>query len=150
MPTPFCRYYRSEFINYTVTKLLGKLLIEQTKSRPHRSGDNGLVEAKNGAVIRKHLGFGHIGVQHATGYWYSTRSTWFIHLLERFPIPAAIRALDRETFIAEAWKVAGRKVDKRTKLEEITNWPARVSDFGWRSTLRRSKLSACNGPAMPN
>jgi transposase len=54
-----------------------------------------------------------------TRYWYSTRSTWFIHFLERFPIPAAIRALDRETFIAEAWKVAGRKVDKRAKLEEI-------------------------------
>jgi transposase InsO family protein len=55
----------SEFINYTVAKLLGKLLIEQTKSRAHHSGDNGLVEAKNGAVIRKHLGFGHIGAQHA-------------------------------------------------------------------------------------
>src|SRR5271170_350125 len=55
----------SEFINYTVARLLGKLLIEQTKSRAHHSGDNGLVEAKNGAVIRKHLGFGHIGAQHA-------------------------------------------------------------------------------------
>jgi transposase InsO family protein len=55
----------SEFINYTVAKLLGKLLIEQTKSRAYHSGDNGLVEAKNGAVIRKHLGFGHIGAQHA-------------------------------------------------------------------------------------
>jgi hypothetical protein len=55
----------SEFINYTVVKLLDKLLIEQTKSRAHRSGDNGLVESKNGAVIRKHMGFGHIGAEHA-------------------------------------------------------------------------------------
>ena len=55
----------SEFINHTVAKLLEKLLIEQTKSRAHRSGDNGLVEAKNGAVIRKHIGFGHIGAEHA-------------------------------------------------------------------------------------
>lgn len=55
----------SEFINYTVARLLEKLLIEQTKSRAHRSGDNGLVEAKNGAVIRKHLGHAHIGAQHA-------------------------------------------------------------------------------------
>jgi hypothetical protein len=55
----------SEFINYTVAQLLEKLLIEQTKSRAHRSGDNGLVESKNGAVVRKHLGFGHIGAQHA-------------------------------------------------------------------------------------
>jgi transposase InsO family protein len=55
----------SEFINHTVARLLDKLLIEQTKSRAHRSGDNGLVEAKNGAVIRKHIGFGHIGAEHA-------------------------------------------------------------------------------------
>jgi hypothetical protein len=55
----------SEFINYTVARLLEKLLIEQTKSRAHRSGDNGLVESKNGAVVRKHLGFGHIEAQHA-------------------------------------------------------------------------------------
>jgi transposase InsO family protein len=55
----------SEFINYTVSKLLGKLLIEQTKSRARHSGDNGLVEAKNAAIIRKHIGFGHIGAQHA-------------------------------------------------------------------------------------
>jgi transposase InsO family protein len=55
----------SEFINHTVAKLLGKLLIEQTKSRARRSGDNGLVETKNAAIIRKHIGFGHIGAQHA-------------------------------------------------------------------------------------
>ena len=55
----------SEFINHVVARLLEKLLIEQTKSRAHRSGDNGLVEAKNGAVIRKHLGHAHIGAQHA-------------------------------------------------------------------------------------
>ncbi|HEY1895835.1 MAG TPA: hypothetical protein VGG62_06170 [Terracidiphilus sp.] len=55
----------SEFINYTVAKLLGKLLIEQTKSRAHRTGDNGLVESKNGAIIRKHMGFTHIAAQHA-------------------------------------------------------------------------------------
>lgn len=55
----------SEFINYTVSKLLDKLLIEQTKSRAYRTGDNGLVESKNGAVVRKHLGFAHIGAPHA-------------------------------------------------------------------------------------
>jgi transposase InsO family protein len=55
----------SEFINYTVARLLGKLLIEQTKSRARHSGDNGLVEAKNAAIIRKHIGFGHIGAEHA-------------------------------------------------------------------------------------
>src|SRR5437763_8265188 len=55
----------SEFINHTVSRLLNKLLIEQTKSRPRHSNDNGLVEAKNGAVIRKHMGYGHIASAHA-------------------------------------------------------------------------------------
>jgi transposase InsO family protein len=55
----------SEFINHTVAKLLNKLLIEQTKSRPRHSNDNGLVETKNGAVIRKHLSYGYIAAQHA-------------------------------------------------------------------------------------
>lgn len=50
----------SEFINHTVAKLLNKLLIELTKSRPRHSNDNALAETKNGAVIRKHLGYQHI------------------------------------------------------------------------------------------
>ena len=56
----------SEFINHTVARLLNKLLVEQTKSRPHHSNDNGLVESKNGAVIRKHMGYVHIAAEHAT------------------------------------------------------------------------------------
>ena len=55
----------SEFINYNVARLLDKLLIEQTKSRAHHTGDNGLVETKNGAIIRKHIGYGYIDAQHA-------------------------------------------------------------------------------------
>ena len=55
----------SEFINKTVAQLLEKLLIEQTKSRPRKSGDNGLVETKNAAVVRKHIGWGHIAQAHA-------------------------------------------------------------------------------------
>ena len=55
----------SEFINQTIARLLNKLLIEQTKSRPRHSNDNGLVETKNGAVIRKHMGYGYIHAEHA-------------------------------------------------------------------------------------
>ena len=55
----------SEFINHTVARLLNKLLVEQTKSRPRHSNDNGLAETKNGAVIRKHIGYGHIESAHA-------------------------------------------------------------------------------------
>lgn len=55
----------SEFINQSVADLLKRLLIEQTKSRPRKSNDNGLVESKNGAVIRKHMGYGYIAQVHA-------------------------------------------------------------------------------------
>jgi hypothetical protein len=55
----------SEFLNHTVAKLLNKLLVEFTKSRPYRTTDNALVEGKNGAVIRKHIGYGVIAAQHA-------------------------------------------------------------------------------------
>jgi hypothetical protein len=55
----------SEYINHTVAKLLQKLQAEFTKSRACRSQDNALVEGKNGAVIRKHIGYGHIPSQHA-------------------------------------------------------------------------------------
>ncbi len=55
----------SEFINQAVARLLEKLLIEFTKSRANRSQDNALVEGKNGAVIRKLMGYGHIAGEHA-------------------------------------------------------------------------------------
>jgi transposase InsO family protein len=55
----------SEFINDSVSALLKRLLIEQTKSRPRKSNDNALVESKNGAVIRKHMGYGYIAATHA-------------------------------------------------------------------------------------
>ena len=50
----------SEYINHKVAQMLDKLRVEFTKSRPRHSNDNGLAETKNGAVIRKQLGYEHI------------------------------------------------------------------------------------------
>jgi transposase InsO family protein len=50
----------SEYINHQVAKMLDKLRVEFTKSRPRHSNDNGLAETKNGAVVRKCLGYTHI------------------------------------------------------------------------------------------
>ena len=47
----------SEFINKKVKWILNKLRVKQTKSRPGHSNDNGLVETKNNAVIRKEMGY---------------------------------------------------------------------------------------------
>jgi hypothetical protein len=56
----------SEFLNHTVVQLLNKLLVEEfTKSRAYRTTDNALVEGKNGAVVRKQIGYGPIASEHA-------------------------------------------------------------------------------------
>ena len=54
-----------EFVNYEVGAMLNRLLVRFTRSRPRHSNDNGLVESKNGAVIRKHLGYSHISQRYA-------------------------------------------------------------------------------------
>ena len=56
----------SEFINKTVAELLNKLLIRFTKCRPRHTNDNGLVESKNGSVVRKQLGYIYIPQECAT------------------------------------------------------------------------------------
>ncbi|OGC21740.1 hypothetical protein A3J90_00455 [candidate division WOR-1 bacterium RIFOXYC2_FULL_37_10] len=55
----------SEYINRQVAELLNRLLIKLTKSRARHCNDNALVESKNGAVIRKWMGYAHIPQKHA-------------------------------------------------------------------------------------
>jgi transposase InsO family protein len=58
----------SEYVNHQVAKMLDKLRIEFTRSRPRRSNDNGLAETKNGAVVRKLFGYEHIPQRHASRF----------------------------------------------------------------------------------
>ena len=55
----------SEYINKQVASMLNKMMIEQTKSRSRRTNDNALVEGKNGAIVRKYMGYGHIPKRYA-------------------------------------------------------------------------------------
>ncbi len=50
----------SEYINYSMEEMMKAMMVEFTKSRACRSQDNELVEGKNGAIIRKLIGYGHI------------------------------------------------------------------------------------------
>ena len=54
-----------EYINHDVAKLLEKLRVEFTRSRPQHTNDNALVESKNGSVIRKQFGYAHIAQRFA-------------------------------------------------------------------------------------
>lgn len=58
----------SEYVNYRVAKMLDKLRIEFTRSRPRSSNDNALAETKNGAVVRKVFGYAHIPQRHAARF----------------------------------------------------------------------------------
>jgi len=58
----------SEYVNHKVARLLDKLRAEFTRSRPRHSNDNGLVETKNGAVVRKIFGYAHIPQRHAARF----------------------------------------------------------------------------------
>lgn len=62
----------SEYMNKLVVKLLNRLNVKLSKSRPRRHNDNALVETKNGSIIRKAIGYGHIPRRHAQSIndWY--------------------------------------------------------------------------------
>lgn len=83
----------SEFINHTVARLLNKLLVEQTKSRPRHSNDNGLVEAKNGAVVRKHMGHWYIAAEHAEAIGEFYRGTFnpYVNFHRPCGVPELVR-----------------------------------------------------------
>lgn len=86
----------SEYINQDVAKLLEKLRIAQSKSRPRRSTDNGLVESKNGAIVRKQMGYAHIERNHAPPIhrWYQT---WLnIYLNYHRPCAFPTRTIDHK------------------------------------------------------
>jgi hypothetical protein len=54
-----------EYINQVVGRLLRQRRIEFTASRPSRATDNALVEGKNGAVVRRWMGWGLLGQEAA-------------------------------------------------------------------------------------
>jgi len=62
-PFPIVNFHSDrggEFINHLIAEMLNRLVIRQTKSRSRHCNDNALVEGKNGSVIRKTMGYGHI------------------------------------------------------------------------------------------
>ena len=93
----------SEFINKTVAKLLTTLLIRFTKSRPRHTNDNGLVESKNGSVVRKHLGYAHIPQACATALNQYHRDFLNIYINFHRPCFFAVSATDHKGKIKKTY-----------------------------------------------
>ena len=101
-------YYGSEYINKTVAQLLEKLRVEFTKSRPRHSNDNGLAETKNGAIVRKHLGYSHIPQCYAAEV-----NAWCQDCLNPYV------NFHRPCFFAESVTDAKGKTRKRYRLQDL-------------------------------
>ncbi len=52
-------------------------------------------------------------------YYHNSRSEWFCHFMLRFSTPSMITKYKKQTFVKQAWKVVGRKVNKQLFLEEL-------------------------------
>jgi transposase InsO family protein len=142
----------SEFINHTVAGLLNKLLIQQTKSRPRHSNDNGLVESKNGAVIRKHIGYGYIAAQHATALqsFYVQYFNPYLNFHRPCGVPelrvdARGKEKKRYRWYATPWEilrqllgVAGYLKDGVT-LQQLENWARRQTDLQAAESMQAAK-----------
>jgi transposase InsO family protein len=109
----------SEYINHRVAELLRKLHAEFTKSRACRSQDNALVEGKNGAVIRKLIGYGHIASQHATALQEFYREHLNPYLNFHRPCGFATVSLDERGKRQRKYKLE----DYRTPLEKLQSLP---------------------------
>jgi transposase InsO family protein len=147
-----CRYYGSEFVNHTVATLLNKLLIEQTKSRPRHSNDNGLVETKNGAVIRKHMGFGHIASAHADriNAFYQEHFNPYLNFHRPCGVPE-LRTNERgktkrlykwyATPLEILWQLPGvaRYLKNDVTLEDLERQAGRQTDTGAASKMQEAK-----------
>ena len=108
----------SEFINHIVEKLLNKLLIHQTKSRSRHCNDNALVEEKNGAVIRKNLGFFHVN-QNLSNKFNDFFKTWFNPYLN-YHRPCGFVTEITTDFKGREKKIYGEYTTPYEKLKEIS------------------------------
>jgi transposase InsO family protein len=109
----------SEFINDMVSGLLRDLLIEQTKSRARKSNDNGLVESKNGAVIRKHMGYGYIAAEHAEDIHAFYPSAFNPYLNFHRPCGQPERIVDqrgKEKFVYQRYARRGKRYEPWSRL----------------------------------
>ncbi|MGV0035239.1 MAG: hypothetical protein ACNYPE_09820 [Candidatus Azotimanducaceae bacterium WSBS_2022_MAG_OTU7] len=108
-----------EYINYSVAELLEKLHIEFTKSRPRRSNDNGLVESKNGSVVRKLYGYSHVPQDYANDF--STLNSDQVYRYVNFHRPCYFPTVTTEDKGKQ--KKVYRYSDMKTPYEKFRSLP---------------------------
>jgi transposase InsO family protein len=148
----------SEFINHRVAELLNKLLIEQTKSRPRHSNDNGLAETKNGAVVRKHMGYTHIAAPHAAAIetFYEEHFNEYLNYHRPCGVPErVISAKGKEKMIyrwyATPWEILrqlpdlARHLKDGVTVEKLEAQARAMSDTMAAEEMQKAKQKLFNG-----
>jgi transposase InsO family protein len=142
----------SEFINHTVARLLNKLLVEQTKSRPRRSNDNGLVESKNGAVVRKHMGYGYIegGQAEVINQFYREHFNPYLNFHRPCGVPEVVtgdKGKQRRVYrwYATPWEILrqlpdlARHLKVELTVEELNQRAGTASDTAYARKMQKEK-----------
>jgi hypothetical protein len=109
----------SEYINQHIARMLNRLLIKLTKSRPRHSNDNALVESKNGTVIRKWFGYSFIDSSNA-----SRLNAFYFGFFNRYlnfhrPCAFATNIIDIKGKIKKIYRLK----DYKTPYEKLKSLP---------------------------
>lgn len=111
----------SEFINKVVSELLSKLHIKQTKSRPRRHNDNGLIESKNGSVVRKFFGHVHIPATEKNAQLLNNFCIEWLNVYLNFHRPCAFPSSILDNRGKE--KILYKQADYQTPYEKLKSLP---------------------------
>lgn len=108
-----------EYINHAVARLLEKLRIEFTKSRPRRTNDQALVEGKNGSIVRKQMGYMYIDQSQA-----SKIQAFYTHVLNPYlnfhrPCGFATDVVDRKGKVRKRYDAYLTPFEKLKSLPEV-------------------------------
>ena len=112
-----------EYVNREVAGLLEKLRVEFTRSRPRQTNDNALAECKNGAVIRKFMGYSHIPQRHASAInrFYATALNPYLNFHR--PCYFAVDKVDAKGKIRKTYP-HDEIMTPWERLKTIANYPA--------------------------
>ena len=111
----------SEYVNHRVAKMLDKLKVEFTRSRPRQSNDNGLAETKNGAVVRREFGYTHIPQRHATRF--NTYCREYLNPFLNFHRPCLFSTDKPDPKKPGRFKRVYRPQDAMTPLDKLASLP---------------------------
>ena len=111
----------SEFINKVVSDLLTKLFIKQTKSRSRRHNDNGLIESKNGSVVRKFFGHVHIPATEKNAQLLNNFCIEWLNVYLNFHHPCAFPSSVLDVRGKE--KILYKQADYQTPYEKLKALP---------------------------